>query len=412
MASVGASFRRHIAAIGSVTVTSVGQSSFKPALKTEERSWRNPTYVPPSRFNRPFSTLPSSAPLDDAARLAWAVKYLEVDTVKEVLDKWPHGATLMDPEDNTLFHVAASESSRFGAQPKAAKQVFDLLLQHGWQVVDTKNNQGRRAEVVAKGCDPAGVPALLLKNRAHDFTEKLPSERPLQLVGEQSSLPWMWEYAVYDTKRRAFAGVFKRAVEPETCKRWFDACIKDAPWDTMSDGRKVAWFVSEDCWDCPYRYSGHEHQGHVWAPFMKEMLDEVCGKICGIPPEKYPNCCNVNIYPGGTPPVGQVGWHADDEVYFQSLSDDTRIVSFSLGSARDFQWRLQGTDTPLGTVSLGDGDLMTMEGLFQKHYKHAVPPASAPCGPRLNFTFRWIVAKAHAEDAGTAAITGISTAKY
>merc|ERR1712039_506448 len=97
----------------------------------------------------------------------------------------------------------------------------------------------------------------------------------------------------------------------------------------------------------------------------------------------------------------EVGWHSDDEVYFQSLSGDTRIISFSLGSARDFCWRLQGTDKTLGSAPLGHGDIMTMEGLFQKHYKHSVPVSDAPCGRRLNFTFRWIRVKAHAEDART-----------
>lgn len=331
--------------------------------------------------------------------------------MKEILDKWPLGAALMDPDNNTLFHVAANEPDRYQAQPKAAKQVVDLLLQHGWQVVDQKNSRGLRADLVAQRLDPDGVPAQLLSARSHDYVETLRSERPLTLVGEQSSVPWLWEYPMQDDQRRAYAGVVFKAVDPEKCKRWFDITLNEAPWDRMSDGRRVTWFVSKDCWDCPYRYSGSEHPGHVFTPFMEEIMDEVCGRICGIPRDKYPNCCNVNEYPGGEPPEGEVGWHADDEVYFQSLSDDTRIISFSLGSPRDFKWRLQGTDVPLGTVSLGDGDVMTMEGLFQKHYKHAVPKCKVASGPRLNFTFRWIVAKAHAEDAGTAAITGINSAK-
>ena len=70
-----------------------------------------------------------------------------------------------------------------------------------------------------------------------------------------------------------------------------------------------------------------------------------------------------------------------------------RILSLSLGAARDFQWRLQGTTETLGTVALGDGDVATMEGLFQKHYKHAVPACDSPCGPRINLTFRWIKVK-------------------
>lgn len=42
---------------------------------------------------------------------------------------------------------------------------------------------------------------------------------------------------------------------------------------------------------------------------------------------------------------------------------------------------------------------MTMEGKFQRHYKHAILPASAPTGPRINFTFRTIVCKKQPQDA-------------
>merc|ERR1712232_662181 len=108
-----------------------------------------------------------------------------------------------------------------GAQPEAAKQLFDLLLQKGWQVVDQKNRAGLRAEVVAKRYSPDGLPTQVLTGRSHDFQEPLRADRPLQLCGEQSSYPWLWEYPVQDDKRRCFAGVVWKAVDPETCSRWF-----------------------------------------------------------------------------------------------------------------------------------------------------------------------------------------------
>merc|ERR1712087_347594 len=189
-----------------------------------------------------------------------------------------------------------------------------------------------------------------------------------------------------------------RAVDEARCKEWFDIALEQAPWQGLPDvPRKVAWFVSEDFADVPYRYSGLEYPATVFPPWMQEIRRTVCEQ-CGIPPEQYPNSCNVNVYDDHT---GEVGWHSDDEVMFQSLSGDTRIISFSLGSARDFCWRLQGTTDTLGAVPLGDGDIMTMEGLFQKHYKHSVPATPSPFGKRINFTFRWIEVKAHAEDAGT-----------
>jgi len=366
----------------------------KPGLSLEEK----PRYTPPPRFNRSFSSVASAMPGDEAGRLVWAVKNLEVEHVQKALATWPEGANILDEEDNSLFHVAAGEPSRCAAQPDAAAEVLRLLLETGWDVVDIKNQRGERAEVVAARLDPQGLMAKLLGARSHDFAEKLRAEEPLWLVGDESPEPWKWQYLVQDDKRRCYAGVAKAAFPPEKCKEWMEATVTQGAWQAIAGvPRKVCWYVSEDCADCNYRYSGLEYPATVFQPFMEEIRSEVC-KLCGIAPEDYPNSCNVNVYEDHS---REVGWHSDDEVMFQGLNGDTRIISFSLGSARDFGWRLQGTSKELGRVPLGDGDVMTMEGRFQKHYKHSVPPSEQQCGKRINFTFRWIKVKAHAADAGT-----------
>jgi alkylated DNA repair dioxygenase AlkB len=329
------------------------------------------------------------------------VRNLEAGTVREMLSEWPAGAELIDQENNTLFHVAACEPVRYGSRPEEAGEVVGLLLKHGWKVVDQKNLRGERAEVVAKRLQGEGnTMKELLERRSHDFHESTKAESQLELIKDTCAEPWKWEYPVQDEQRRCWAGVLFRAVGPERCDRWFRTALEEAPWQTL-DGvpRRVAWFVSQDFADCPYRYSDQEYRATVYPPFMEELRNEIC-RLCGIPPEEYPNSCNVNVYDDHE---GEVGWHSDDEVYFQGVAYDTRIISFSLGSARDFRWRLQGTSETLGAVALGDGDVMTMEGLFQKHYKHSVPRSDVPCGKRINFTFRWIVVKAHAEDATTVA---------
>jgi len=355
-------------------------------------------YEPPPRLEGSFNSLPRSMPSDKKAQLAWAVKNLEVDRVRGLLEKWPHGAALIDSEDNTLFHLAASEPRRCAAQPNAATEVVQLLLEGGWDVVDQKNRKGERAELVAAKTDPAGPIRQLLTARSHDFQEKMRSEDHLSLVKDDSPVPWQWDYMLQDEQRRSWAGVLFGAINKEKCKEWMAIAKAQAPWQNLPGvPRKVAWFVDEDFADTPYRYSGLEYAATVFPPWMREIRREVC-ELCGIPPDQFPNSCNVNIYYDHK---GEVGWHSDDEVLFQGLSGDTRIISFSLGSARDFCWRLQGTTEPLGCVPLGDGDIMTMEGLFQKHYKHSVPASDKPCGPRINFTFRWVVVKAHAADSET-----------
>merc|ERR1719263_1583149 len=100
---------------------------------------------------------------------------------------------------------------------------------------------------------------------------------------------------------------------------------------------------------------------------------EICMPLCGLRGRsRWPNCCNLNLYEDG----GQsVGWHADDEELFQGKSNDCPIISFSLGEARTFELQLKEGGADAGAASehrvrLGSGDLMTMEGLTQKHYQH------------------------------------------
>jgi len=355
-------------------------------------------YEPPPNFGQSFSTLPARSPADRGARLAWAVKNLKVDDVRDILEEWPRGATMIDKDDNTLFHLAASQPDVCKARPEEAKRVIQILLERGWEVVDLKNRHSERAEVVATKADPNGVVRQLLMDRSRNFQEPSRVVKSLRLVGEDSPVSKSWQYVVADDRRRSWAGILPRSIPASKCRAWMGTAVHWAPWEVLPDTpRKVAWFVSADYADTPYRYSGLEYTANVFPPWMEEIRKDVC-HLCGIPPEEYPNSCNVNLYEDQS---GEVGWHSDDEVMFQSITSDTRIISFSLGAARDFCWRLQGTTESLGCVPLGDGDVMTMEGLFQKHYKHSVPASAVPCGPRINFTFRWIRVKAHAADAET-----------
>lgn len=121
------------------------------------------------------------------------------------------------------------------------------------------------------------------------------------------------------------------------------------------------------------------------------------------------NSCNLNYYPQG----GGVGFHADDEFLFDGLQRPTCIISLSLcwgGGARKFlvkqkqcsEEQAQDFDSPGMVVHeyvLKHGDIMTMEGMFQKHYFHAVWPGDSQDhtddpytqGERINLTWRTIV---------------------
>jgi len=128
-----------------------------------------------------------------------------------------------------------------------------------------------------------------------------------------------------------------------------------------------------------------------YPPWMLELMKLVM-PFCGLTQvAEWPNSCNLNLYEDGGM---SVGWHTDDERIFQGKFQDIRIISLSLGARRKFEvranWPQEG-EMPLRALSLGDGDLCTMEGMFQKHFQHRVPKEGNVRGPRINLTWRWNV---------------------
>ncbi|KAL7536757.1 hypothetical protein ACHAXR_012476 [Thalassiosira sp. AJA248-18] len=176
--------------------------------------------------------------------------------------------------------------------------------------------------------------------------------------------------------------------------------------------RKTAWHTFDDECTCEYGYSD------TWQPFIKSqkminvLKDITCAvsNVVGLDNNdgELLNSVNLNYYPRG----GGVGWHADDEFLFDGLNRDTRIVSLSLCSpavdnndtygARKFQVKRKGKkyeSEEAHEIQLRHGDLMTMEGMFQKFYLHSVWPGDSKkymdhelCrGERINLTWRTIV---------------------
>lgn len=142
---------------------------------------------------------------------------------------------------------------------------------------------------------------------------------------------------------------------------------------------------------CKYRYGRIEVEPQIFPAWMMQLM-AVLMPMCGIADQKdWPNSANLNLYEDGGM---SVGWHSDDESLFQGKFNDIRIISFSLGVTRKFELRLnwpeQG-ERAVKNVMLGDGDLCTMEGMFQKHFQHRVPKEGHVEGRRINLTWRWVM---------------------
>lgn len=190
--------------------------------------------------------------------------------------------------------------------------------------------------------------------------------------------------------------------------------------------RQTAWCVFDDECTCEYGYSD------TWQPLvqskgMRAVLRSITDAVSNIVGLNHGNlnCVNLNYYPRG----GGVGFHADDEYLFDGINRETRIISLSLCSpppkgtgatvssstvsdtsvdvrssnwgARRFQVKRKGNKYAdhVTEIVLRHGDLITMEGMFQKYYLHSVWPGDSMgrvdhplCqGERINLTWRTIV---------------------
>ena len=129
---------------------------------------------------------------------------------------------------------------------------------------------------------------------------------------------------------------------------------------------------------CAYTYAGIAYQSEPWMPEL-----EVLRARCEARTEVAFNCVLCNLYRDGR---DSVGWHADDEPELGPHDDDIAIASVSLGAPRRFVLKHRRDGRRLA-FDLGEGSLL-LRGRTQRLWLHALPKTQAPCGPRLNLTFR------------------------
>ncbi len=126
-----------------------------------------------------------------------------------------------------------------------------------------------------------------------------------------------------------------------------------------------------------YKYSGTNHPAKLFSPKSKQILEEVQYMA-----DFRFNSILFNYYENGE---DYMGYHKDNEKNI----DSSYIASVSLGTTRKFNCKHQ--DGELFSVNLKHGDLLIMDN-FQTHWKHALPKSSKIKEPRLNLTFRKIIA--------------------
>jgi len=139
--------------------------------------------------------------------------------------------------------------------------------------------------------------------------------------------------------------------------------------------RRVCW-----CGDpgAVYSYSGVRHDPAPWTATLLDLKQRV-----ELATQQRFNSVLGNLYRNEN---DSMGWHADKE---KELGAQPLIASLSFGAARVF--RAQHTKgRQVVNVTLNNGSLLTMSGVFQKHWRHCVPKQTHATLPRINLTFRYI----------------------
>jgi alkylated DNA repair dioxygenase AlkB len=139
------------------------------------------------------------------------------------------------------------------------------------------------------------------------------------------------------------------------------------------------------CWigdrGTAYTYSGTRFQPHPW-PRLLQVVRERLGDELGVDF----NSVLANLYRDGN---DSMGWHSDAE---PELGPRPQIASLSLGAPRRFVLKHRRDPSIRRALELPHGSLLVMRDATQCNYRHSLPRTAKPVGPRINLTFRRIIA--------------------
>ena len=141
--------------------------------------------------------------------------------------------------------------------------------------------------------------------------------------------------------------------------------------------RKVAFYADKEI---EYTYASKTKIGMQW----NETLLAIKQTIESFTKVSY-NACLLNLYHDGTE---SMGWHSDDE---KEIVPNSSIASVSFGAERKFSFKHKSSKETI-SVMLENGSLLEMKGSIQKNWLHAMPKTSKVNTPRINLTFRKMIA--------------------
>jgi alkylated DNA repair dioxygenase AlkB len=191
-----------------------------------------------------------------------------------------------------------------------------------------------------------------------------------------------WQHIYLKDADLALDAAFLAADEADVL---FAALRAEIPWERHRlhvfgrDAPRMSCWIGDA--DAVYTYSRTRFHPHPWTPLLIELRDRVESSC-----EARFNSVLANLYRDGR---DSMGWHSDDE---PELGHEPVIASLSLGVKRRFLLRERGVARHRTVLELGPGSLLLMRGGTQSNYSHALPKSVRISAPRINLTFRWVLA--------------------
>src|SRR5262249_14942481 len=131
-----------------------------------------------------------------------------------------------------------------------------------------------------------------------------------------------------------------------------------------------------------YRYSGVVHPPRALPPRLESI-----GRCVAAVTDRAFNSVLANLYRDGR---DSVGWHRDSDYAHGGQPD---IASVSFGATRSFELR-DADGRERFALELESGSVLLMTGAAVARWWHRVPKTRTAGGPRVNLTFRYMVADA------------------
>lgn len=147
--------------------------------------------------------------------------------------------------------------------------------------------------------------------------------------------------------------------------------------------RMVAWYG-----DKPFAYT-YSNTTKRALPWTKELL--ALKSHAETETGETFNSCLLNLYHNGSEGMA---WHSDGET---DLKKNGAIGSLSFGAERKFAFKHKETGQKVEMI-LEHGSLLVMKGATQTFWLHRLPPTRLVSKPRVNLTFRTIVASSSYKD--------------